>query len=67
MLGMAAFLLVVFGASGHGLRTAGGGPRWPFLVASTFSGGHSCLGGDRGRVDRWKAHVEQMGERLPHF
>ena len=39
MLVMAAFLLVVFGASGHGLRTAGGGPRWPFLVASTFSGG----------------------------
>jgi hypothetical protein len=23
----------------HGLRTAGGGPRWPFLVASTLSGG----------------------------
>jgi hypothetical protein len=39
MLVMAAFLLVVFGASVHGLRTAGGAPRWPFLVASTFSGG----------------------------
>jgi RsiW-degrading membrane proteinase PrsW (M82 family) len=39
MLVIAAFLLVVFGASVRGLRTAGGGPRWPFLVASTLSGG----------------------------
>ena len=39
MLVIAAFLLVVVGASVHGLRTAGGGPRWPFLAASTLSGG----------------------------
>ena len=35
----ALFLVVVLGASVLGLRTAGGGPRWPFLVASTLSGG----------------------------
>jgi hypothetical protein len=39
MLVIAALLLVVLGASVHGLRTAGGGPRWPFVVASTLSGG----------------------------
>lgn len=39
MLVIAAFLLVVLAASVHGLRTTGGGPRWPFLVASTLSGG----------------------------
>ena len=39
MLVVAGFLLGVFGASVLGLRTAGGGPRWPFLVASTLSGG----------------------------
>ncbi len=39
MLVIAAVLLVVLGASVHGLRTAGGGPRWPFLLASTLSGG----------------------------
>ena len=30
---------MVLWASVHGLRTAGEGPRWPFLVASTLSGG----------------------------
>ena len=39
MIVIAAFLLVVLGASVLGLRAAGGGPRWPFLVASTLSGG----------------------------
>jgi hypothetical protein len=39
MLVIAALLLVILGASVLGLRTAGGGPRWPFLVASTLSGG----------------------------
>jgi len=39
MLVIAAFLLIVLGAAVHGLRTVGGGPRWPFLVASTLSGG----------------------------
>jgi RsiW-degrading membrane proteinase PrsW (M82 family) len=39
MLIIAALFLGVFGASLFGLRTAGGGPRWPFLVASTISGG----------------------------
>ena len=39
MLVIAALFLVVLGASVLGLRTAGGGPRWPFLVASTLSGG----------------------------
>jgi hypothetical protein len=39
MIVIAAFLLVVLGASVLGLRTAGGGPRWPFLVAFTLSGG----------------------------
>ena len=39
MLVIAAVLLVVLGASVYGLRTAGGGPRWPFLLASTLSGG----------------------------
>jgi RsiW-degrading membrane proteinase PrsW (M82 family) len=39
MLVIAALFLVVLGASAFGLRTAGGGTRWPFLVASTISGG----------------------------
>jgi hypothetical protein len=39
MLVIAALFLVILGASLLGLRTAGGGPRWPFLVASTLSGG----------------------------
>ena len=39
MLVIAALFLVMLGASVLGLRTAGGGPRWPFLVASTLSGG----------------------------
>ena len=39
MIVIAAFLLLVLGASVHGLRTAGGGPRWPFLVAAALSGG----------------------------
>jgi hypothetical protein len=39
MLIIAASFLVVLGASVLGLRTAGGGPRWPFLVATTLSGG----------------------------
>jgi RsiW-degrading membrane proteinase PrsW (M82 family) len=38
MLVIAALFLVVLGASVFGLRAAGG-PRWPFLVASTISGG----------------------------
>lgn len=39
MLVIAALFLVVLGASLFGLRTAGGEPRWPFLFASTLSGG----------------------------
>lgn len=39
MLVIAALFLVVLGASVLGLRTAGGGPRWPLLVASMLSGG----------------------------
>ena len=39
MLVIAALFLVILGASVLGMRTAGGGPRWPFLVASTLSGG----------------------------
>ena len=39
MLVIAVVMLVVLAASVHGLRTAGAGPRWPFLVASTLSGG----------------------------
>jgi hypothetical protein len=39
MLVIAALFLVFLGASVLGLRTAGGGPRWPFLVASTLSAG----------------------------
>jgi len=39
MLVIAALLLVLLGASVLGLRTASGGPHWPFLVASTLSGG----------------------------
>ena len=39
MLVIAALFLVVLGASVLGLRTAGAGPRWPFLVAATLSGG----------------------------
>ena len=39
MLVIAALFLVVLGASVFGLRAAGGGPRWPYLVASTISGG----------------------------
>jgi hypothetical protein len=38
MIVIAALLLVVLGASLLGLRTAGGGSRWPFLAASTVSG-----------------------------
>jgi hypothetical protein len=38
MLVIAALFLGVLGASVFGLRTAGGRPRWPFLVASTISG-----------------------------
>ncbi len=38
MLVIAALFLVLLGASVLGLRTADGG-RWPFLVASTLSGG----------------------------
>jgi hypothetical protein len=38
MLFINVLLLIVWGASVLGLRTAGGGPRWPFLVASTISG-----------------------------
>ena len=39
MLVIAALFLVILGASVLGLRTAGGGQRWPLLVASTLSGG----------------------------
>jgi hypothetical protein len=39
MLVIAALFLVILGASVLALRTAGGGPRWPFLFASTLSGG----------------------------
>jgi RsiW-degrading membrane proteinase PrsW (M82 family) len=39
MLVIAVLFLVILGASVLGLRTAGGGPRWPFLVVSTLSGG----------------------------
>ena len=39
MLVIAVLLLVMLGVSVLGLRAAGGGPRWPFLVASTLSGG----------------------------
>jgi RsiW-degrading membrane proteinase PrsW (M82 family) len=39
MLVIAALFLVILGASVLGLRRAGGEPRWPFLVASTLSGG----------------------------
>src|SRR3954470_22295613 len=39
MLVIAALLLVVLAASVHGLRTAGAGPRWPYVVATTISGG----------------------------
>lgn len=39
MLVIAALFLVILGASVLGLRMAGGGPRWPFLGASTLSGG----------------------------
>jgi hypothetical protein len=39
MLVIAVLCLVVLGASAFGLRTTGGGPRWPFLFASTLSGG----------------------------
>jgi len=39
MLVIGAFLLVVVGASVRGLRRAGEGTRWPFLVALTLSGG----------------------------
>jgi hypothetical protein len=39
MLVISALLLVILGASVLGLRTVGGGPRWPFLAASTLSGG----------------------------
>lgn len=38
MLVVAVLLLVVLGAAAHGLRTAGGGPRWPFLAAAMLSG-----------------------------
>lgn len=38
MLVIAALLLVVLGVSVHGLRTLGGAPRWPFLVAAVISG-----------------------------
>lgn len=38
MLVIAALFLVILGASLLGLRTAGGEPRWPFLVASSLSG-----------------------------
>jgi hypothetical protein len=38
MLVVAVLLLIVLVAFVLGLRTAGGGPRWPFLVASTISG-----------------------------
>jgi hypothetical protein len=34
----AVLLLAVLGASVLGLRAAGDGPRWPFLIASTISG-----------------------------
>jgi hypothetical protein len=39
MLVISALFLVILGASVFGLRTAAGGPRWPFLAASTLSGG----------------------------
>ena len=39
MLVITALFLVMLGASVLGLQTAGGGPRWPFLVATTLSGG----------------------------
>lgn len=39
MLVIAALFLVMLGASVLVLGTAVGGPRWPFLVASTLSGG----------------------------
>jgi hypothetical protein len=38
MLVIAALFLVILGASLLALRTAGGGPRWPLLVASMLSG-----------------------------
>ena len=39
MFVMAVLFLVVLGASVLGLRTADGGPRWPFAFAATLSGG----------------------------
>jgi hypothetical protein len=39
MIVIAAFFSAVLVASVLCLRTAGRGPRWPFLVASTLSGG----------------------------
>ncbi len=38
MIVSAAFLLVILGASVRGLRSAGGEPRWPFLVSTALSG-----------------------------
>ena len=39
MLVIGALFLVILGASLFGLRSAGDAPRWPFLIASTISGG----------------------------
>ena len=39
MLVVAALFLVMLGASVLGLRRSSQGPRWPFLVAATLSGG----------------------------
>jgi hypothetical protein len=38
MLVVVVLFLLVLGASVLGLRTAGVGPRWPFLIAFTISG-----------------------------
>jgi hypothetical protein len=39
MLVLSGLFLVMLGASVLGLRGAGDGPRWPFRVAATLSGG----------------------------
>ena len=39
MLVIAAVLLVVLGFAVHGVRTSGGAPRWPFLLAALIAGG----------------------------
>ncbi|WP_151082209.1 hypothetical protein [Nocardioides cynanchi] len=72
MIVIAALLLVVLGASAFGLGAAGGGPRWPLLVASTISGGAllalamaSAIASTVGR-DAWNSWVSgtQLSETV---